>query len=134
MSDGRIADHEVLYRRIPPGEKWFQPPSRISSFNFKLRSGELGISVYRAVVVDVAGVLNNPEAVEGSRVAETTVGQIRAACNGKGDPLRLDVIPVDDENDPGHAEIRGPDKGKISSGAANALRKLFKLVESSTMQ
>ncbi len=134
MPDGRIADHEVLYRRIPPGETWFQPPSRISSCNFKLRPGESGISVYRAIAIDLAGVLNKPEAVEGSRVAETTAGQIRATRNGKGDPLRLDVIPVNDENDPGHAEIRGPDCGKISGGAAKALSKLFKLVESSAMQ
>ncbi|MBN2290827.1 MAG: hypothetical protein JXM70_00290 [Pirellulales bacterium] len=133
MSEGRIADHEVLYRRIPPTERYFQPPDRITSANFKLRSGELGISVYRAVFVDAAGVLNKPGVTEGYRIAYTTAGQIRAARNGKDEPLYLDVISVSDENDPGHAEIRSPNIGKISSSAANALRKLFQLVESSTI-
>lgn len=130
MSERTIADDEVLYRRIPPGSPWFEPPDRISSFNFKLRRDELGISVYREIAVDVAGVLSKPEAIAGSGVAEVTAGQIRAARNGKGDPLGLDVVPVNDENDPGHAEIRGPVPGVISNGAARTLAKLFKLVKS----
>ena len=101
MSERTIADDEVLYRRIPPGSSWFEPPDRISSGNFKLRRDELGISVYRAVAVDVAGVLNMPEAVAQSRVAEVTAGQIRAARDGKGNPLGLDVVPVNNENNPG---------------------------------
>lgn len=128
MSDDRIADDEILYRRIPSGEKWFQPPDRINSSNFKLRADEAGISVYRASVVDAAAVLGKPEALAGSKVACATAGQVRAAKNGKGEPLHLDIVPVNDENDPGHAEIRGPIAGTISSSAANALRKLFKLL------
>ena len=130
MSDAQIADDEVLYRRIPPGESWLQPPDRISSFNFKLHPDELGISVYRASVVDAAGVLSKPEAIAGSMVAQATVGQIRDAQNGKGEPLHLDVVAVNDENDPGHTEIRGPVPGVISDSAAKALKKLFKLAES----
>lgn len=133
MPDGRIADHEVLYRRIPPGETWFQPPHRISSGNFTLSGGELGLSVYRAAIVDAAGVLSKPEAIEGSRVAETTAGHIRAAKNGKGDAIGFEVIPVNDENDPGHAEIRAPNNGNISKSAAKALQRLFKLVKSSAI-
>ena len=129
MSERTIADDEVLYRRIPPGASWFEPPDRISSGNFKLRSDELGISVYRAVAVDVPSVLNKPEAVAESRVAGVTAGQIRAARDGNRNPLGLDIVAVNDENDPGHAEIRGPVPGVISSGAAKALKKLFKLVE-----
>ena len=129
MSHGQIADDEVLYRRIPPGKTWFEPPDRITSGNFKTSSGELGISVYRAVAVDVAGVLNKPRATAGSIVAETTAGQIRKAKNGKGDPLGLEVVPVNDENDPGHAEIRcSSSSGGISKSAARALSKLFNLV------
>lgn len=127
MSEPTIVDEEVLYRRIPPGSSWFEPPDRISSGNFKLRGDELGISVYRAVAVDMAGVLDKPEAVADSRIAKVTAGQIRAARDGNGNPLGLDVVPVNDENDPGHAEIRGP---VISSGAAKAMKNLFKLVES----
>jgi hypothetical protein len=128
VSDGRISDNEVVYRRIPLAEGWFEPPDRISSCNFKLRQNELGISVYRAAMIDVAGVLNRPEVKGEYRVAATTVGKIRAARNGKGEPLNLDVVPVNDENDPGHAEIRG----RIPSGAAKALSHLFSFAESSS--
>ncbi|MBN1590107.1 MAG: hypothetical protein JW888_11375 [Pirellulales bacterium] len=133
MSHGQIADDEVLYRRIPPGKSWFQPPDRISSFNFKLRSDELGVSVYRAAALTVQEVLKKPEAIPGSGVAVATAGQIRALQNGKGDLLKLEVVPVNDENDPGHAEIHGPNPGVISSSAANALRTLFNLVEPPSM-
>ena len=129
MSLRQIPDHEVLYRRIPLDKDHIQPPDRITSANFKLRSGELGVSVYRAVAIDVAGVLTKPEAVAGSRVAQATAGQIRAARNGKGDLLNLDVVPVNDDKDPGHAEIRGLVPGVISSSAARALGKLFEFVE-----
>lgn len=129
MSDGQIADDEVLYRRIPSGKDWFEPPDRISSGNFKLKDDELGISVYQAGIVNAAGVLSKPEAKPGSRVAAATAGAIRAARDGNQKALNLDVLPCNDENDPGHAEIRGPIPGVISSAAAKALRKLFKLVE-----
>lgn len=129
MSDNRIADDEVLYRRIPLAENWFQPPDRITTANFKLQTGELGKSVYRAGIVDAANVLNRPEVKYECRVAAATAGQIRAAKNGKGEPLNLDVVPVNDEDDPGHAEIRGPVVGIISSGATKALRNLFRLLD-----
>jgi len=129
VSDGQIADDEVLYRRIPSGESWFQPPDRITSGNFKLQGDELGISVYRAVAVDAAGVLSDSRAKPGSRVAQTTAGQVRAARDGKGNPLNLDVVSINDENDAGHAEIRGSALGVYPSIAAKALRDLFKLVE-----
>ena len=128
MPEPIIADDEVLYHRIPPGESWFQPPDRISSGNFKLQGDELGVSVYRASMVEVAGVLSRPDAIPGSRIARATAGEIRAARDGKKNPLHLDVVAVDDENDPGHAEIRGPVAGVISSSAAKALKKLFRLV------
>lgn len=130
MPERTIADDEVLYRRIPPGSKWFEPPERISSYNYKLRPHEVGISVYRAVVIDVAGVLGKPEAIAGSHVAGTTARDIRAARNGKGEPLGLDVVAVNDENDPGHAEIRGDSLVHRASSAAKALKKPFRLAES----
>ena len=130
MSEGTISDDEVLYRRIPPGAPWFEPPDRISSFNFKLRPEEFGISVYRARLVDAVGVLNKPGAIPGSRVAQATVRQIRAAQDNKGNPLRLDVVPVSDENDPGHAEIRGAVLRQNPKSAAKALRDLFRLTRS----
>jgi hypothetical protein len=129
VSDGQISDDELLYRCIRPGTSWFQPPDRISSGNFKPRDGDSGISVYRARIVDATGVLSRLHAPAGSRIAQATAGQIRATQNGKGEPLNLDVVPANDEDNPGHAEIRGPVPGKISNSAANALRNLFKLVE-----
>jgi hypothetical protein len=134
VSERTIADDEVLYRRIPPGKDWFEPPDRISSLNFKLNlklhPDELGISVYRARAVDVATVLSKPEAKPGSEVAQTTVGQIRAARDKEGNPLDLDVVPVKDENDPGHAEIRGTILREKPKSVAKTLRKLFKLAGS----
>ncbi len=129
MSENAIPDDEVVYHRIRPGEDYFEPPDRISSFNFKLRPDELGISVYRASVVDVAGVLNRPNAIPGSGVSQATVRQIRAARDKKGNLLFLDVVAVNDENDLGHAEIRGPVLRQRPKIAAKALRDLFRLVE-----
>jgi hypothetical protein len=128
VSDGRIADDEVLYRRIPPGESWFQPPGRITSGNFKLRPDELGISVCRAVAVDVVAALSEPQAKSGWRVAETTAGKIRASRDGKDNLLGLDVVAVNDENNPGHAEIRGRALCENPKVAAKALREQFALV------
>jgi hypothetical protein len=122
-----IADDEILLRRIPPGSAWFEPPDRISSFNFKLKPDETGLSVYRARIVDCLQVLQKPQAIPGSRLAWTTAGEIRALKNAKGEPLHLDVVAVADEDDPGHAEIRGPEAGTLSTSAVKALKKLFRL-------
>lgn len=135
MSDDMIADDEVLYRRIPLGKNWFEPPDRIASGNFKLKDDELGISVYRAAIVNLANVLNRPEVKHECKVAATTAGRIRAVNNADGKSLNLDVVPVNDENDPGHSEIRFRDpttgeivSGKISKSVAKAIRDCFKLI------
>ncbi|MDP6507136.1 MAG: hypothetical protein QF886_26145, partial [Planctomycetota bacterium] len=127
MSETRLGDDEVVYRRIPPGSQWFEPPDRISSFNFKLRSGETGLSVYRAGVVSDAEILKRPEAVPGSLVACATVDGIRQLKDGLGRTLGLDVVACDDEDNPGHAEIRGPLPGKLKASSSRALKKLFEL-------
>lgn len=134
MSDERIADDEVLYRRIPPTERWFEPPNRITSANFKPRrrgdgTSEEGLSVYRAALVSPADVLRKPDAIPGSRVAAAKAGDIRALQNGAGNPLHLVVLAVDDENNPGHAEIRAETPGRLNQSAAKALRGLFTLVD-----
>jgi hypothetical protein len=129
MPESEIPDDEVVYHRVPPGKDWFAPPDRVSSLNFKLRPGEIGISVYRASIVDVRGVLNKPGAIPGSGVSQATVGQIRAARDKKGTPLELDVVPVDDEDDPGHAEIRGPRLHQDAKVAAKVLKEVFTLTQ-----
>jgi hypothetical protein len=129
VSDRHIADDEVLYRRIPPGSSWFEPPDRISSFNFKLRVGEIGLSLYRAAAVNASDLLRKPGAIDGSKVAQATAGQIRAAQDSRGNPLHLEIVPVNEVNDLGHAEIRGLVLSEHSNIAAKALKKLFKLID-----
>lgn len=130
MPERTIPDDEVLFRRIPPGEAWFEPPDRITSANFKLRKSrnELGLSTYRAAKVSAEAVLSKPDAIAGSFVAAATVGDIRALKDGNGKPLHLDVVAVGDEDDPGHAEIRCPVPGTMPNSAAVALKKLFRTI------
>ena len=125
MSGQGLPDDEVLLRRIPPGAPWFEPPDRVSTYNFKLRKGELGISVYRRSVVSEEEVLGMRGAIRGSFVLSAGVRHIRELKNAEGISLRLDVVAVDDKDTPGHAEIRGPKPGKLSRSASQALRKLF---------
>lgn len=128
MGEDHISDSEILFRRIPPGSPWFEPPDRIASFNFKLKPQETGLSVYRGRVVSGPDVLAKPQAIPGSLLASATAGEIRALTNAAGQPLHLDVIAVADQHDPGHAEIRGSESGKLSTSAAKALSRLFRLV------
>ena len=115
-----IAAFPALY----PGSR---PPDTITSANFKLdrRRGDLGLSVYRASIVSSEEVLTKPAATPNSMVVSARVGDIRALRNSHGELHRLDVVVINDENDPGHAEIRGPVTGKLSAAASKALRDLF---------
>ena len=130
MSDGQLSDDEIVFRRIPPGIDFFTEPDRVSTNNFRLdrKRGDVGLSVYRKSIVSANEVLNKPDAVPGSRLTLARVGDIRALHGGDGNYLRLDVVVVDDELDPGHAEIRGPELGVLSRSAGKALRDLFKLI------
>ena len=58
--------------------------------------------------------------VPGSFLAKATAGAIRRLTDAKHEPLRLEVVAVADENNPGHAEIRGP----ALQTAVNLLRML----------
>jgi hypothetical protein len=126
MSDGRVTDDEIVYRRIPPVLPFFEEPDRVTSQNFKLdrRRNEIGLSVYRSSAVTAAQVLQKPDAVPDSRIVAARVADIRNLHSGDGKPLDLDVVIVDDENNPGHAEIRGI----LKESAAKALQRLFKLL------
>jgi len=127
VSGEPVSDDEVLMCRIPPGTPWFEPPDRLTSANFKLnkRQNEQGLSVYRRSILDEQVVLQKPEAIPGSFVVTATAGEIRNLTNAAGEHLRLDVVPADDEDNPGHAEIRGPKPGKLALSASKALRDLF---------
>ena len=125
-----LSDTEIVVMRVPPNAPWFEPPDRVSSANFKLNSrrGDLGLSVYRLSVIRSADVLARPDALPGSRLVVSTVGDIRRACDAAGHALGLDVVATDDGgSNPGHADIRGPVPGKLSSAASKALQRLFRL-------
>ena len=128
MPERSIPDDERVFRRILPGTRWFVPPDRITSPNFKLREGEQGISVYRAMIVSPEEVLKKPGVIPGSFLTEATAGAIRQLADATGEPLDLDVVAVTDENDPGHAEIRGRALRQRTRPAADALKTLFKRV------
>ena len=125
MSGEPVHDDEVLLRRIPPGDRWFEPPNRVSTFNFKLRKGESGLSVYRGGTVREEELLGMPGTIEGSFVLTAGAAEIRRLTDAEGNPLGLDVVAVDEEQNPGHAEIRGPEPGRLSRAASRALRGLF---------
>lgn len=133
MCQQPLSDDEVVCRRIPPNEPWFEPPDQVSSANFKLdaRTGERGLSVYRLSVVSAQQVLEKPGAIPGSMVAAARVGDIRKLVSGAENSLHLEVVAVDDENDPGHAEIRGPQPGVLAPAASKALKKVFKRLSDS---
>lgn len=126
MSSGALPDDEIVYRRIPPKSPWFQPPDQISSANFKLdkRRREQGVSVYRAALLSPDEVLRKAGAIPGSFIVEATIGEIRKLQSGAGEPLNLDVV-MDNEDDPPHAEIRGPTPGHLSASASEQLKRLF---------
>ena len=130
MCEKRIANEEIVYRRIPDGSPWIKSPDRITSTNFKLndRRGDLGLSVYRDSIVTPDDVLAKPDAIDGSFLTLATAGDIRGLIDGKGRSRCLDVVAVDDADDPGHAEIRGPKPGKLTTSASKALCGLFKRI------
>lgn len=129
MDAQELSDDEVVYCRIPRSTPWFEEPDQVTTANFKLdrRRGDLGLSAYRASVVTIHEVLAKPGAIPGSLVTHATVGEIRDLRNGKGELLELNVVAVADEDDLGHAEIRGPEPGKLAPAASKALRDLFQL-------
>lgn len=128
-----LSGDEVVYRRIPRAHPWFES-DEITRANFDLDSRppdpELGVSVYRAAIVTPDQVLSKPEAVPKSLIASATVQMIRDAKSGADKALQLDVIAIDDETDPGHAEIRGPTPGEMPQAARKALKKLFRILPS----
>lgn len=124
MPERMIADDEILLLRIPPTPPWLVLPEHITSANYKLGKQEKGLSVYRERIVSPGDVLNKPGVPPGCLLVWATAGKVRSLKNGKGEPLFLDVIAVDDENDPGHAEIRG----RFSRSVAKSLSLLFRRV------
>ena len=76
-----VADNEVVLRHIPGGTTRQAPPSgRASSFNFRPRPGESGVSVSRAALTAAADLLARlGDTAKGSRVAAASVAEIGRA-------------------------------------------------------
>ena len=94
-----ISDHEVLYRRIPLSENWYDPQisPHPSPKAFRPRPDDTtGLSIVRGRYTKVEDVAVNPR---GSLyyVAELRAGDLRQ--HG------IEVVPAPREDDPGHAEI-----------------------------
>jgi hypothetical protein len=125
VADETIPGDEILFRRIPPSQPP-DPPDLITTGHFKLRKRDKGLSVYRRSIVSAEEVLGNPDAVPGSFIVQATVSEIHSLTNAEGQPLHLSVLVSGDEGNPGHAEIRGPEPGKLTGSASRALKKLFR--------
>lgn len=123
-----VADDEILLRRVPQGSPWHEPNGRVTSAAFRLARNENGLSVFRAAIVSPQHVLSAlAGAIVGSSLVAATAGEIRAALDGNGKPLELDVIPDDEDGaNPGHALIVSPDAGRFGKSVPRALKQLFR--------
>jgi hypothetical protein len=131
-SDVTLGEDEVIVRRIPPGDRWLEPPDRVTSANFKLAKGETGLSVFRLSIVTPEYVLSQPGVIPGSFLVAARVRDVRTLRSAAGASFSLEVVADDDDGrNPGHAEIRGPVASKLSQSCAKALRDLFQRVDKS---
>jgi len=58
-----VADDELILRHIPGGTTWQKPDGTIASPNFRLRPGEVGISVSRLVITSPEAFMARLETV-----------------------------------------------------------------------
>jgi hypothetical protein len=96
-----IADHELLYRRIPVSQGYYDPAvdPNPSPLAFKpTRDDTLGLSLYRAKYKTMEAAAQGRPG-KSYYVAVLRAGDLRA--------VGIDVVPKPLEGDPGHAEIAG---------------------------
>jgi len=101
MTDGAepVADHELLYRRIPAASGFYDPQvdPNPSSLAFRpTKNDKSGLSLWRA---EYKSIEESGRGREGKRyfVAVLRAGDLRR--------LGMEVLPAPLENDPGHCEI-----------------------------
>ena len=129
MADQRISDNEIVVLRIPPGKVWFELPDRITSANFKLKSGATGLSVFRLSLAAEDEVLSPVRGgLPGSFLVSATVGSVRECANAAGELFHLDVVDDDESGEnPGHALIVAPGPGKFTKSISKSLQKIFQI-------
>jgi hypothetical protein len=123
VADNRLSDDEVVYRRILT--KDLRPQNRIPPPQFKLRKDEEGVSVNRAALISRRAVIAQGDARFEYHLAQAAIGAIRQLTADDGTHLQLEVIPTRIDEDPSHAEIRGPVAGVLPEGAPRQLARLF---------
>lgn len=96
-----VADDELLYRRIPVSQRWYDPqvdPCPSPEAFRPTPNDATGLSVYRGKYKTVEEAARGLEG-KSYYVAVLRAGDLRA--NG------IDVVPRPKEGDPGHAELPG---------------------------
>lgn len=99
--DDPIADHELLYRRIPVSQGYYDPAVDLnpSPMAFKpTRDDASGLSVYRAKYKTIEAAAQGRPG-KSYYVAVLRAGDLRA--------IGIDAVPQPLEADPGHAGIAG---------------------------
>lgn len=121
MTPSPVGDDEVVLRHVPGGPTWQEPPDgRITSFNFRPRPGEYGVSVSRSALTTPAVLMARlGDPASGSRIAAAAVADIRA--------LGLEVVPDPLDDDPGHALIQ-PTSALATKSSKRRLADLFRYV------
>jgi len=113
-----VADDELILRHIPGGTTWQKPDGTIASPNFRLRPGEVGISVSRLVITSPEAFMARlGDPTTGSRIAFARAADIRA--------LGFEAVSAPRDYDLGQAELR-PTTAKQTR---KALAMLFRYVE-----
>jgi hypothetical protein len=120
-----IGEDELLFRHVPGGIQFQNPPDKpITSENFRLRPGELGLSVSRSSLTTPEALLRRlGDPAKGSRVAACRVGDLRA--------LGYVIVPDPLPDDPGHAVVLSGDNDLSARTPRKRLANLFQLLESS---
>jgi hypothetical protein len=118
-----IADEEILFRHIPGGTQFQNPPDKpITSENFRLRPGEMGLSVSRSSLTSPEALLIRVgDLAKGSRIAFCRAGEVRA--------LGFWVVPDPIEGDPGHSLIVPGDNDLSARTPRKRLASAFQLLE-----
>jgi hypothetical protein len=120
-----VGDEEFVLRHIPGGTTFQKPGPELTSYNFKPRLNETGISISRETLTTPESLmtrLGDPHA--GSKIARASVAEIRG--------LGLEVVAVPLDYDAGHSEIRSAAASLDDKDVRRQLAKLFEFLPAPT--